>query len=147
MNPLLGSVVERERLTVSSTFETDSESHAVGAVLFLLLLAVENQKRPLGQTWIGDDAKTHPRSPARECDMSDRGYTTYFGRYSFCRLRIHFTVYSLRVRIWLRFTIHHSIHSGSWRFRCSYGHVSRSTLTIDSAGIRAVYAGTGYVCV
>ena len=76
MNPLLGSVVERERLTVSSAFETDSESHAVGAVLFLLLLAIENQKRPLGQTWIGDDAKTHPRSPARECDMSDRGYTT-----------------------------------------------------------------------
>ena len=62
----LAQVVERERLTVSSTFETDSESHAVGAVLFLLLLAVENQKRPLGQTWIGDDAKTHPRSPARE---------------------------------------------------------------------------------
>ena len=61
-------------LTVSSAFETDSESHAVVAVLFLLLLAVE--KRPLGQTWIGDDAKTHPRSPARECDVSDRGYTT-----------------------------------------------------------------------
>ena len=63
-------------LTVSSAFETDSESHAVVAVLFLLLVVVENQKRPLGQTWIGDDAKTHPRSPARECDMSDRGYTT-----------------------------------------------------------------------
>ena len=144
LDPLLGSVVERERFNSFFSFWDWFRIARCCCCAFLVIVG-------------GRETPTRADLDWRWCQNSSALSSSrmwyvwsglhYFGRFSFCRQLIHVTVTWFGVRIWLRFTIHHSIHSCSWRFRCSYGDVRRNILTIDSAGIRAVYAGTGCVCV